>query len=174
MSCQRRTSPASATPSWPSRRPSSQRSSRTKTFGYWKVTVERPLRLTVELSQERRDQFRAACQEAREDPLANLVERVAEKIGPGPRRDFNVFMDAIEEDAKGYGVKLTAKRKKLLQGSLAERSEEAEAVIKKIHKAGRVAPNPIRLAWSNPQSKANAAWSSTNRTANCVIPSRCH
>ena len=114
-----------------------------ETFGYWKVTVERPLRLTVELSQGRRDQFRAACQEAKEDPLADLVERVAEKIGPSPRRDFNVFMDAIEEDAKGYGVKLTAKRKKLLQDSLAERSEEAEAVIKKIHKAGRE-PDPIR------------------------------
>ena len=95
-------------------------------FGYWKVTVERPLRLTVELSQERRDQFRAACQEAKEDPLANLVDRVAEKIGPGPHRDFNVFIGTVEEDAKEHGVKLTAKRKKLLQSSLAERSEEAE------------------------------------------------
>ena len=111
-------------------------------FGYWKVTVERPLRLTVELSQERRDQFRAACQEAREDPLANLVGRVAEKIGPGPHCDFNVFMDTIGEDAKEHGVKLTAKRKKLLQSSLAERSEEAAPVIKKIHKSS-VAPNPL-------------------------------
>ena len=111
-------------------------------FGYWKVTVERPLRLTVGLSQGRRDQFRAACQEAKEDPLANLVDRVAEKIGTGPHRDFNVFIGTVEEDAKGYGVKLTAKRKKLLQGSLAERSEEAEAVIKKIHKSS-VAPNPL-------------------------------
>ena len=111
-------------------------------FGYWKVTVERPLRLTVELSQERRDQFRAACQEAKEDPLANLVDRVAEKIGPGPHRDFNVFIGKVEEDVKGYGVKLTAKRKKLLQGSLAERSEEAAPVIKKIHKSS-VNPNPL-------------------------------
>ena len=111
-------------------------------FGYWKVTVERPLRLTVELSQELRDQFRAACQEAKEDPLANLVDRVAEKIGPGPHRDFNVFIGTVEEDIKGYGVKLTAKRKKLLQGSLAERSEEAAPIIKKIHKRG-VEPNPL-------------------------------
>ena len=59
-------------------------------FGFWKVTVERSLRLTVELSQEHRDQFRVACQEAKEDPLANLVDRVAEKLGPGPHRDFNV------------------------------------------------------------------------------------
>ena len=111
-------------------------------FGYWKVTVERPLRLTVELSQEHRDQFRAACQEAREDPLANLVDRVAEKIGSGPHCDFNVFIGTVEEDAKGYGVKLTAKRKKLLQGSLADRSEEAAPIIKKIHKRG-VEPNPL-------------------------------
>ena len=112
-------------------------------FGYWKVTVERPLLLSVELSQERRDQFRAACQEAKEDPLANLVDRVAEKLGPGPHRDFNVFMDTVEEDAKEHGVKLTAKRKKLLQSSLSERSEEAAPVIKKIHKAGGE-PDPIR------------------------------
>ena len=36
-------------------------------FGYQKVTVERPRRLVVELSQERCDQFRATCQEAKED-----------------------------------------------------------------------------------------------------------
>ena len=111
-------------------------------FGYWKVTVERPLCLTVELFQERRDQFRAACQEAKEDPLANLVDRVAEKIGPGLHRDFNVFIGTVEEDVKGYDVKLSAKRKKLLQGSLAERSEEAAPIIKKIHKRG-IEPNPL-------------------------------
>ena len=70
------------------------------------------------------------------------MDRVAEKIGPGPHRDFNVFIGTVEEDAKGYGVKLTAKRKKLLQGSLAERSEEAAPVIKKNHKSS-VGPNPL-------------------------------
>ena len=113
-----------------------------RAFGYWKVPVERPLRLAVELSQEHRDQFRAACQEAKEDPLANLMDRVAEKLGPGPYRDFNVFMGTVEEGAKEHGVKLTANRKKLLQSSLAERSEEAEPVIKKIHKSG-VDSNPL-------------------------------
>ena len=111
-------------------------------LGYWKVIVERPLCLTVELSQERRGQFRVACQEAKEDPLANFVDRVAEKLGPSSHRDFNVFMDTVEEEAKEHGVKLTAKRKKLLQSSLAERSEEARSVIKKIHKSG-VEPNPL-------------------------------
>ena len=113
-------------------------------FGYWKVTVERPLRLAVDLSPEPRARFRASYVEAREDPLANLVHRVAEKLGPGPHRDFNIFMDRVEEDAKEHGVKLTAKRKKLLQTSLAAPEEAAEPVIKKIHKAGRMEPDPLR------------------------------
>ena len=33
-------------------------------FGYWKVTVERPLRLAVDLSEERRESFFDACIEA--------------------------------------------------------------------------------------------------------------
>ena len=113
-------------------------------LGYWKVTVERPLRLAVNLSPEQRACFRASCEEAREEPLANLVHRVAEKLGPGPHRDFNIFMDRVEEDAKEHGVKLTAKRKKLLQTSLAAPDEAAGPVIKKIHKAGRMEPDPIR------------------------------
>ena len=39
---------------------------------------------------------------------------------------------------------MTAKRKKLLQTSLAARDEAAEPVIKKIHKPGRMEPDPIR------------------------------
>ncbi len=37
-------------------------------FGYWKVIVERPLRLAVDLSPEQRVHFRAACREA-EEPI---------------------------------------------------------------------------------------------------------
>ena len=35
-----------------------------RAFGYWKVTVERPLPLAVDLSPEQRLRFRAACREA--------------------------------------------------------------------------------------------------------------
>ena len=52
---------------------------------------------------------------------------------------------AVEDGhAKEHGVKLTVKRKKLLQTSLAAPEEAAEPVIKKIHKAGRMEPDPIR------------------------------
>ena len=113
-------------------------------FGFWKVIVERPLRLAVDLSPEQRLRFRAACREAQEEPIANVVDRVAEALGAGPHLDFNRFMAAVETDISEHGVKLTAKRSKLLQTSLATRAEAAEPVIKKIHKPGRMAPDPIR------------------------------
>ena len=113
-------------------------------FGYWKVTVEQPLRMAVDLSPEQCARFRAACREAREEPLANVVDRVAETLGAGPHRDFNRFMAAIETDISEHGVRLTAKRKKLLHTSLAARDKVAEPVIKKIHKPGRMEPDPTR------------------------------
>ena len=113
-------------------------------FGYWKVTVERPLRLAVDLSPEQRARFRATCREAQEEPLANVVDRVAEALGAGPHLDFNRFMDAAARDISKHGVNLTAKRKKLLQASLSMRDKAAEPVIKKIHKLGKMEPDPIR------------------------------
>ena len=115
-----------------------------RAFGYWKVTVDRPLRLAVDLSPEQRLRFRAACREAQEEPIANVVDRMAEALGAGPHLDFNRFMAAVETDISEHGVKLTAKRSKLLQTSLATRAEAAEPVIKKIHKPGRMEPDPIR------------------------------
>ena len=115
-----------------------------KAFGFWKVTVERPLRLAVELSSDRRNRFREECRKASELPLANLVDRVAGKIGVGPHCDFNEFMVAVEVNARERGGKLTAKRVKLLKASLASRSERAKPVVKKKHRPGKAEPDPLR------------------------------
>jgi type I restriction enzyme M protein len=58
--------------------------------------------------------------------------------------DFNDFLAAVERDTDKHGVKLTAKRKKLLQTILAERDEGAREVIAKIHKPGKVERDPLR------------------------------
>ena len=113
-------------------------------FGYWKVTVERPLRLTVDLSPDHRQRLRTACRDANEEPLANVIDRVATALGAGPHSDFNRFKEVVVADASTHGVKLTAKRKNLLQTALASREEAAAPVIKKIHKSGTVEPDPIR------------------------------
>ena len=112
-------------------------------FGYWKVMVERPLRLRVDLDEETCETFRNQCEEADESPLANVVDRVAESIGPGPHMDFNVFMSSIEDDVEHHNVKLTSKRRKLLRDVLARRDEQAREVIKRIIKKGAEA-NPLR------------------------------
>ena len=113
-------------------------------FGYWKVTVERPLRLSVDLDDERCEMFRAVCRRAGEEPLATLVDRFPLEFGPGPHLDFNLFMERVSRNAKEQGVKLTAKRKKLLHDVLAERREDAEPVVSKRHKPGEFVANPMR------------------------------
>jgi type I restriction enzyme M protein len=113
-------------------------------FGYWKVTVERPLRLRVDLDASSLTAFRSACAEEDEAPMANAVDRVAGVLGPSPHLNFNAFMDAVEADADKHYVKLTAKRKKLLQSRLAKRDETAAEVIKKVHRAGKAEPEPLR------------------------------
>ena len=112
-------------------------------FGYWKVVVERPLRLTVDLSPKRLQAFRDDCRAAREEPLANVADRVEADLGPGPHRDFNSFLSAVAADAAASGVKLTAKRKKLLKTSLATRDEAAEPVIRVVHRKGAAEPDTL-------------------------------
>ena len=109
-------------------------------FGYWKVTVERPLRLRVDLTDEVRASFRAECVEAGEKPLAEFIDRATPKLGAGPHTDFNEFLEALEK----AGVKFTAKRLKLLQNALAVRDVNAEPVLKKVHKPGKAEADPIR------------------------------
>ncbi|MGH8069530.1 MAG: hypothetical protein ACRERE_30685 [Candidatus Entotheonellia bacterium] len=95
-----------------------------------------------------RTRFRQTCKDANEEPLANIVDRVAAALGAGPHLDFNAFLTSIEENAGRHNVKLTAKRQKLLQTALAVKDEAAEPVIKKVHKPGRVEPDPLHGRFS--------------------------
>ncbi len=111
-------------------------------FGYWKVTVDRPLRLTVDLSAARLELFEKSCSQVKEEPLVKLARRVTEVLGVGPHLDFNAFMYACDVDADKHGVKLTAKRKKLLQSELCDTRECAAPVFKKVYRKGTT-PDPI-------------------------------
>lgn len=104
-------------------------------FGYWKVTVERPLRLAVDLTDGALRRFRKACAEAGEEPLVAVVEDVAAKYGDGPHRDFNQFLEQVETAADRHGVRMTAKRQKLLMAALGAKDPQAARVIKKVGKS---------------------------------------
>lgn len=112
-------------------------------FGYSKVTVERPLRLCVELTPARRTAFRLACADVSEEALAELIDRSTADLGPGPHADFNTFLTALEPLAEKAGVKLNGKRLKLIQTHLAQRDENSAPVIKKLHKPGKAEVNPL-------------------------------
>ena len=112
-------------------------------FGYWKVTVERPLRLAVDLTPYATSNFRETCTEVGEEQLAALIDKAVIQFGPGPHSDFNTFLTSFETLASKAGVKLTAKRLKLLQNSLARKDESAVPVIKKVHKPGKAEADPL-------------------------------
>jgi len=112
-------------------------------FGYWKVTVERPLRLRIDLIDNKLRDLRSACAEEREGALADLAERAAREIGAGPHLDFNAFVAALEPLADKAGVKLTAKREKLLRAGLGTRDPEAKEIVKKVYKPGKADADPM-------------------------------
>jgi type I restriction enzyme M protein len=113
-----------------------------ETFGYWKVTVERPLRLKVEFDKATSVRFRKACVEAKDEEMPKVVDALAETIGPGPHSDYSTFLKTAGIAAESHRVKLTAKRLKLLRDRLAERDETAAPVVRKVHKKG-AKPDPL-------------------------------
>ncbi|MGE0119596.1 MAG: N-6 DNA methylase [Dongiaceae bacterium] len=117
-------------------------------FGYWKVTVERPLRLRVDLSPVRLRAFRTICLDLDEALIANLVDRVVARMGPGPHRDFNLFLRELEAETERHNVKLTARREKLLRTALTNRDEDAAPVVARVHRPGKVEADPLRGRYS--------------------------
>lgn len=127
-------------------------------FGYKKVTVERPLRLRVDLNEESLSRFRTACEDAKETPLANLIDQIADEAKDTTFTDYNLLLTYVRGLAVKRGVKLTAKRLKLLQSVLAVHDENAEPVVKKIHKTGKAEVDPIQRAL-----RGYARWQGSNR-----------
>ena len=112
-------------------------------FGYQKVVVERPLRLSVHLTEKILRRFERLCTEAKEADLYSVVKAIASAIGEGPHLNYNTLLDAVESKAKEMAVKLSAKSKNFIKANLAVIDESAEPVIKKVHKAGKAEPNPL-------------------------------
>ena len=100
-------------------------------FGYWKITVERPLRLTTQITPERLASFRATA----EPRLADLAERLHTLLGDRPHRDWNAVQRLLEDEAKRAFFPVKKSDLKLLRDTFAERDEEAERVIEQQSKA---------------------------------------
>ena len=112
-------------------------------FGYYKVTVERPLRLAVNLSETNLDKFEEVCRAADDVETMSILREVARQLDYAMVMDYNAFLKKLAQVADKLDVKLPAKRMNLIKSQFAEVNEHAAPVIKKIHKAGKTEKNPL-------------------------------
>lgn len=110
-------------------------------FGYWQLTVKRPLRLratldaaAVQRAEEKAAQTTAPAAAALDARLvAATVSDLTASLGPGPHLDWNVVEAAAEESVRRQGAKLTATRRNLLRELVAARDTQAAPVVETIH-----------------------------------------
>jgi type I restriction enzyme M protein len=122
-------------------------------FGYWKVTVDRPLRLRVDIpdphprhserSEESPREALGTAGAAPPDPIAPdlwgaLPESVRDAIltipgdtGTNTFDDWNAFDAALTGATKRLGVRLTAALKKQIRAAIATRDENAQPIVAK-------------------------------------------
>ncbi|MGQ7866192.1 type I restriction-modification system subunit M [Bacillus sp. WC2502] len=112
-------------------------------FGYHKLTVERPLRLSINLTGENLEIIEKVCEEQNDLILAKIIKKLAERYNYTIVTDFNEFVLELNNIAKEIGEKLPAKRVNIIKNYIAQVDENAKKVIKKIHKPGKVEANPL-------------------------------
>ncbi|MFO9571023.1 class I SAM-dependent DNA methyltransferase [Legionella pneumophila serogroup 1] len=112
-------------------------------FGYYKITVERPLRLSIQLTEKQLSKFKQQCFDANEKGLFSIVEVLANHLGEGPHKNYNQFINELNSQAKSMSVKLSAKGIKILRDNLSLIDDKAQPVVKKIHKLGSINANPL-------------------------------
>jgi Type I restriction-modification system methyltransferase subunit len=114
-----------------------------KEFGYYKITVERPLRLSVDLSKDNIEIFAKVCTDQNDTEIMNVISEVAEKLNYAKLNDYNLFINELTKVATKLSIKLPTKRLNLIKNCFAVIDENAEKVIKKIHKTGKVEAKPL-------------------------------
>ena len=95
-------------------------------FGYWKITVERPLRLSFACTPER---IEAAVSQPSLADLEGALRPVLVALGPDLARDRSAFVAALRPALAAAAVKLDAKQWKALLDGLGERDETAEVCV---------------------------------------------
>ena len=102
-------------------------------FGYWKIVVERPLRLATLVTPEALAKFKKTAPAS----LHQAADRLAKLApGPEPQRDFNAVDRQLRAALKQAGIKLRATDYKLLYDAFTTKDDTAEPVIKKKTSAG--------------------------------------
>ena len=110
-----------------------------KEFGYWEVTVERPVCLKATINQELVGSFAKVASE--EEGLHKVMELTYQQVGDQTYTNYGDFEEAFTPIAREQGVRLYQRRKRLIESHFAEASDKAEPVVAKTISKGT--PNPI-------------------------------
>jgi len=102
----------------------------TQDFGYWKITVERPLRLKSQLSDER-----IAGLDAK---LKEVAELAKSELGTDVFDDHNAFRQQFDAALKKHGVKCSASARNALLAALSWRDASARPVVAKRRSDGSI------------------------------------
>jgi len=94
-------------------------------FAYWSITVERPLRLAWQLTEERL----SAIEDT--DYYLPVLKALQKQFGTDIQNDFNQLLSGLDTQLKKLSLKWKPKEKKTFLDALSWRDEEAKPVIKK-------------------------------------------
>ena len=96
------------------------------------------------LSEKKKKKLLDSTTWARDAHLVETATILRERLGGGLFEDHNVFRAAVDGALKSLGKKLSATELKLILKAVSWRVETAPPVIAKIHKPGKVTPDPLR------------------------------
>jgi type I restriction enzyme M protein len=93
-------------------------------FGYRRITVERPLRLRFQLTDEGKESFLDACPE-----FLDAVEAMEHELGTEPYEDWNEVWTEAQRIAKEADIRWTVAEKKLFRQCFTMVDPDARPVI---------------------------------------------
>lgn len=109
-------------------------------FGYHEITVERPLKLRIELTEKNLDKLKEDLKK-NDKYIYDLVLALKNEDKKETYLDYNEYIEKLEKLAKVRDEKILAKHKKVIEDSLTSQDEGAKKVIKRAKKNG--CKNPI-------------------------------
>jgi type I restriction enzyme M protein len=96
-----------------------------KDFGYTRVTVERPLRLTFEMTDESKARFLKDRPRLKDD-----VQAIGRALGRGPQRDWNKAWPQVEGLLRGRESRWKGADEKVFRDAFTRKDPGAEPVVK--------------------------------------------
>lgn len=96
-------------------------------FGFWAVTIVRPLRLAIEISNANIERLKSE----KDDDLYELMRKAQSILGAARLLDYGEFIRKITELAGNNNVRMTAKRLKLIRSLFTIIDENAVPVVDK-------------------------------------------